>query len=400
MKYFVVINDEQQGPFSIEKLAQMGITPETEVWTDGMDDWCKAAEVPELTILLENTKDDKQPDEAINDNEYYVVINDEQQGPFSIDELAQMELSPNTEVWAEGMENWDKACNLPQLNEIFATEDKEYLENNDTEDGESLDDSSGKYRKISKKTILAISGVVLLLIVMMITNPSKHDHAEKVVRNCYTIMFQDDDYDSALFKGFYGKGWDYLLDRSNFLIFSICKHKINNEAVSFGILGMVFTFDDWYKRNIEENLKYLESKREIKSYDESRREINSDYEREKETNQGETHSLQNQSVDELSIITADSYIPENSDLAYNLIEEWSLALSRERLRTGQLDGIDSDFLKLMRNSIFARHGYRFKMERFSSFFNHYDWYNPQKDDVTSELSEIEKYNVNFIQKYE
>ena len=395
MKYFVVINEVQQGPYTIDELAKLNITPDTEVWAEGMKDWARTADIPELSSLFKQDVDVSQNEMSHDEKAFFAVIDDEQQGPFSIEELANMGITPETEVWTDSMEEWDKACNVPLLDEIFATEDNAPLDNDDSESSESLDDSSGKSRKISKKTILAISGVVLLLIVMMITNPSKHDHAEKVVRNGYTIMFGNDNYESAVFKGFYGNGWDNWIDRSNYLIFSICKHKISNVTMSFGILGMVFTFDDWFTNGTDEikAMKQAEERRlEAMKQAEERRL--------KAMKQAESHSFTAKSINELSAATTNSYIPEGSALSYSLIEEWSLALSRERLRAGQLDGIDSEFLKLMRNSVYARHGYRFKMERFSSFFNNYDWYSPRKDDVTSEMSEIEKYNVNFIKKYE
>ena len=51
--YYLYIDDQQRGPFSIEQLAEMGITPETEVWTEGMSDWKQAGDVPALTTLLQ-----------------------------------------------------------------------------------------------------------------------------------------------------------------------------------------------------------------------------------------------------------------------------------------------------------------------------------------------------------
>lgn len=36
MQYFIVINDVQQGPFSIDELRQRNITSDTLVWAEGM----------------------------------------------------------------------------------------------------------------------------------------------------------------------------------------------------------------------------------------------------------------------------------------------------------------------------------------------------------------------------
>lgn len=54
----------------------------------------------------------------------------------------------------------------------------------------------------------------------------------------------------------------------------------------------------------------------------------------------------------------------------------------------------------MRNEIFARHGYIFKTDDMRQYFNSQNWYSPMYNEVSSSLSSIEKYNVEFIKKYE
>ena len=53
-------------------------------------------------------------------------------------------------------------------------------------------------------------------------------------------------------------------------------------------------------------------------------------------------------------------------------------------------------LDIMRNEIFAEHGYRFKSEKWQNYFGSLSWYNPQYDNVDHLLSEIEKKNVQTI----
>lgn len=58
-------------------------------------------------------------------------------------------------------------------------------------------------------------------------------------------------------------------------------------------------------------------------------------------------------------------------------------------------------LSIMRNEIFARHGYIFKTNKdMINYFGKLSWYNPQYDDVTKSLSDIENYNIKFIKRYE
>jgi hypothetical protein len=57
-------------------------------------------------------------------------------------------------------------------------------------------------------------------------------------------------------------------------------------------------------------------------------------------------------------------------------------------------------LKIMRNEIFARHGYRFKTPDMTAYFGAKSWYAPQYDDVTDRLTEIERINIALIQELE
>ena len=60
-------------------------------------------------------------------------------------------------------------------------------------------------------------------------------------------------------------------------------------------------------------------------------------------------------------------------------------------------------LEIIRNSIFAHHGYRFKRKDLFDYFSQFAWYNPTTDNmaaVSKELSSVERYNVEFIQKQE
>lgn len=51
--YFTYTNDQQQGPFSVQELKDMGITPGTPIWKVGFETWKKAGEIPELRSCFE-----------------------------------------------------------------------------------------------------------------------------------------------------------------------------------------------------------------------------------------------------------------------------------------------------------------------------------------------------------
>jgi hypothetical protein len=57
-------------------------------------------------------------------------------------------------------------------------------------------------------------------------------------------------------------------------------------------------------------------------------------------------------------------------------------------------------LKVMRNEIYARHGYIFRLPDMRSYFSGQAWYTPQYQDVTGMLTPIEKGNIELIRRYE
>ncbi len=50
---------------------------------------------------------------------FYIAIDGQQQGPFTIDELATKPLYKDTMVWTEGLENWIKAEYMPLLKDVI-----------------------------------------------------------------------------------------------------------------------------------------------------------------------------------------------------------------------------------------------------------------------------------------
>lgn len=63
--------------------------------------------------------------------------------------------------------------------------------------------------------------------------------------------------------------------------------------------------------------------------------------------------------------------------------------------------LDAGQVRVLKNSIYARHGRRFKDSRLRSYFNSQDWYSPWRDEVNgSEFNKYEQYNITFLAKYD
>jgi hypothetical protein len=87
---------------------------------------------------------------------------------------------------------------------------------------------------------------------------------------------------------------------------------------------------------------------------------------------------------------SDEYIFPNSDSV--------------KLKKKDLKGLTAQELRIGRNEIYARHGRLFQDEELQEYFNQQSWYDgyiEPEDFVDSEyLSDIERYNANFILKFE
>jgi len=78
-------------------------------------------------------------------------------------------------------------------------------------------------------------------------------------------------------------------------------------------------------------------------------------------------------------------------------------VSERRLTDSDLIGKGNWDLTLMRNAVYARHGYRFHRADLISYFRAKPWYSPTIDDqnaIHGFFTPVEKYNVAFLSAYE
>lgn len=69
-----------------------------------------------------------------------------------------------------------------------------------------------------------------------------------------------------------------------------------------------------------------------------------------------------------------------------------------KLVAADVEGLTVSELRIMRNEIFARHGYAFQTDDMRAYFGRQPWYTSRSRSVS--LSPVEQYNVQFIKRYE
>lgn len=109
-------------------------------------------------------------------------------------------------------------------------------------------------------------------------------------------------------------------------------------------------------------------------------------------------------VDDADIESDEAFQPDNAqpETAGTPSSDSSLSslLSTRKLTYSDISSLSKAQLRILRNEIYARHGYIFKSADLKSHFSKFSWYKPLYGDVTSKMSAIEKYNAAFIKKYE
>ena len=204
---------------------------------------------------------------------FFVILNNQQEGPYTIAQLAEMGISSETLVWKEGMKDWQPAWTISELRYILNEKTNEYRNASSTgmqqETAIPPTPPSAPYKEEKKPQnhyLFKIFGglVLLLLIIMALTNPNRESHenairteVSKAVEKATTsngndIFSQGFGMMARMLAGnFINSALDNLFEYHNYLIFSKGTVTIQDKehTVSYGIFGKVITMnsDDMVK---------------------------------------------------------------------------------------------------------------------------------------------------------
>ena len=204
---------------------------------------------------------------------YFIIENNQQVGPLTLEQLVARNITSDTLVWKEGMEDWQPAWTVSELRYILNEKTNEYRNASSTgmqqETAIPPTPPSAPYKEEKKPQnhyLLKIFGglVLLLLIIMALTNPNRESHenairteVSKAVEKATTsngndIFSQGFGMMARMLAGnFIDSALDNLFEYHNYLIFSKGTVTIQDKehTVSYGIFGKVITMnsDDMVK---------------------------------------------------------------------------------------------------------------------------------------------------------
>ena len=220
--------------------------------------------------------------------EFHMIVNGKQEGPFSVEELSQRGINPESEVWAPGMSDWMQAGDVPELTAVLQRAEFEAAQQA-ARAAESQPTVGMPYepavpptqappqvpprypveaepKKKSGCTPWLIAGLILAILfaTMVFTCPDEHDHemAVQEVTKAWVVDKVDEnlgaitgvggvfgDLINKAIKELTGIGTDKIiskyLDVSNYVVCSVGRVNIGDgeqKMVSLGVFGHVFTF--------------------------------------------------------------------------------------------------------------------------------------------------------------
>lgn len=97
----------------------------------------------------------------------------------------------------------------------------------------------------------------------------------------------------------------------------------------------------------------------------------------------------------------DSYDEKTGEAEFVTAGAAKFNASTRLLKKEEVENLYKADLEVMRNAIYARHGYSFKNRRMRYVFDSYvDWYMPVSVDIRDQLTAIEKQNIDLLKRYE
>ncbi|MBO9674555.1 MAG: YARHG domain-containing protein [Sphingobacteriaceae bacterium] len=95
----------------------------------------------------------------------------------------------------------------------------------------------------------------------------------------------------------------------------------------------------------------------------------------------------------IDTLEANPFYRSASDQIFKLNASTTLLKEEDVKNLRKLD------LQIIKNTIFARHGYAFKKQTFRNFFDPVEWYVPVKNNVDNDLTSIENKNIKLLDRF-
>jgi hypothetical protein len=112
----------------------------------------------------------------------------------------------------------------------------------------------------------------------------------------------------------------------------------------------------------------------------------------------ETDSENTDILSESVIIVQSTVV--SKDLLNQIVYNGDISELEKLITTGQLSGFSGNELRILRNTIYAKYGYKFNSIDLLDHFSKFHWYNGESNNVDDKLTMVDIENIKLIQEME
>ena len=256
MTYFILINNQQQGPYTLDELRSRNITSATLVWREGMADWTPAWKVAELVSLFhadaaDNAQTTPPPAPSAGATGATTAPYAAEQGTSAAQGASTAQGEASSQQAGAGSSYAQQAAQgRYNTNQLYA----------DAQEDETVDHGNGYEEREEHKSHTLRNGCIGLILVLaamavglIATCPTEQAHREAITKEMNRFIKESTDNQgdawgiigNIISQKIVGVVVDNLIEVDNYGVCSVgsITFKGKTHRVSFGILGHVFTFD-------------------------------------------------------------------------------------------------------------------------------------------------------------
>lgn len=256
MTYFILINNQQQGPYTLDELRSRNITSATLVWREGMADWTPAWKVAELVSLFhadaaDNAQTTPPPAPSAGATGAATAPYAAEQGTSATQGASAAQGGASSQQAGAGSSYAQQAAQgRYNTNQLYA----------DAQEDETVDHGNGYEEREEHKSHTLRNGCIGLILVLaamavglVATCPTEQAHREAITKEMNRFIKESTDNQgdawgiigNIISQKIVGVVVDNLIEVDNYGVCSVGSITLKGKThrVSFGILGHVFTFD-------------------------------------------------------------------------------------------------------------------------------------------------------------
>lgn len=262
MTYFILINNQQQGPYTLDELRSRNITSATLVWREGMADWTPAWKVAELVSLFHadaanNAQTTPPPAPSTGATGAATAAYAAEQGTSATQGASAAQGPSAAQAGASSQQAGAGSSYAQQAAQGRYNTNQLYA---DAQDDEAMNHGNNHEEREEHKSHTLRNGCIGLILVLaamavglVATCPTEQAHREAITKEMNRFIKESTDNQgdawgiigNIISQKIVGVVVDNLIEVDNYGVCSVgsITFKGKTHRVSFGILGHVFTFD-------------------------------------------------------------------------------------------------------------------------------------------------------------